>query len=304
MAAGRLHADEVETDASLVGRLIASQFPQWSSLDIQPVESAGTSNWLYRLGHDMAVRLPRRPGMEAELEKEHRWLPVFAPLLSLAIPVPLAKGVPGEGYPWPWSVYRWIEGETATTEVIGDSSDAAVALAEFVAALHGIDTAGGPPPGRHNYSRGVPLAQRDASTRAAIASLDGMVDVEGVTAVWEAALEAPEWHDAPVWIHGDLLPSNMLVQAGRLHAIIDFGSAGIGDPACDVAVAWTLLSPRVRGEFREALAVDDGMWARGRGWALSPALIALPYYQHTNPGMARIARHTIAAVLEDFRGGG
>ncbi|MPZ97919.1 MAG: phosphotransferase [Dehalococcoidia bacterium] len=300
MPAARMHADEVPTDASLVGRLIAAQFPQWAGLPIRQFDSAGTTNSLYRLGDDMAVRLPRRPGTDAEIDKEHRWLPQLGPHLPLAIPVPLARGVPGEGYPWPWSVYRWLEGETATTEAIGDSPDTASALAEFVAALHRIDTAGGPAPGKHNYSRGVPLERRDVATRAAIASLEGVVDVDRVTAVWEAALEAPEWHGAPVWIHGDLLPSNMLVEQGRLSAIIDFGSSGVGDPACDVAVAWTLLSPTVRGVFREALAVDDATWARGRGWALSPALIALPYYTETNPAMVRTARHTITAVLEDY----
>jgi aminoglycoside phosphotransferase (APT) family kinase protein len=299
MAEGKMHADEVDIDISLVSRLLAAQFPQWADLAIAPVHSAGTDNALYRLGSDMVVRLPRIESATGPVDKEHRWLPRLAPHLPLAIPVPLAKGIPGEGYPWHWSVYRWLEGETATSERIADSDQAARKLAQFITALQQIDPTDGPPPGAHNSFRGVPLSTRDAETRAAIAELSGMLDTDAVTPAWDAALQAPAWPGPPVWIHGDLAPLNLLVERGELSAVIDFGCLGVGDPACDLIVAWNLLSAQSRAVFRAALPLDDATWARGRGWALSVGLIALPYYQHTNPALADISRRTIAEVLAD-----
>lgn len=299
MPTGKMHADEVDTDTALVSRLVAEQFPQWANLPIQPVRSAGTDNALYRLGDEVVVRLPRIHWAVGQVEKEQKWLPRLAPLLPLAVPVPLAKGTPAEGYPWEWSIYQWLEGETATVERIADLSQAATDLARFVAALQRIDPIDGPPPGEHNSFRGVPLTTRDDETRAAIACLHGAIDVGAVTAAWEGALEAPAWGGPPVWIHGDLQSGNLLAVQGRLSAVIDFGCLGVGDPACDLTVAWTLLSGETRDTFRAVLPVDDATWARGRGWALSVGLIALPYYQSTNPVLAGIARHAIAEVLAD-----
>ena len=179
MPAEKMHADEVDTDVSLVGRLLAAQFPRWADLPIAPVRSAGTDNALYRLGDDMVVRLPRIEAAAGQVEKEHRWLPRLAPPLPLAVPVPLAKGTPAEGYPWQWSVYRWLDGETATGERIADPGQAAVALARFVVALQRIEPTGGPPPGRTTPSaasrwpgetarpepRSRPCAARSMSTR-------------------------------------------------------------------------------------------------------------------------------------------
>ncbi len=299
MSANKMHADEVEIDITLVSRLLAAQFPQWADLPIAPVHSAGTDNAIYRLGEGMAVRLPRIESATGQVDKEHHWLPRLAPHLPLAIPVPLAKGRPGEGYPWHWSIYRWLEGENATSERIADPDQAARDLAQFIAALQRIDPTGGPPPGADNSFRGVQLSTRDAETRAAIASLDGMLDTDAVTAAWEAALQTPVWHGPPVWLHGDLQPLNLLVERGRLSAVIDFGCLSVGDPACDLQVAWNLLSAQTRTIFRAALPVDDATWARGRGWALSVGLIALPYYQSTNPILANIARRAIHEALTD-----
>jgi len=299
MSAGKMHADEVDIDASLVHRLLAAQFPQWTGLPIEPVHSAGTDNALYRLGGDMVVRLPRILGATGQAEKERQWLPRLAPLLPLPIPVPLAKGMPAEGYPWPWSVYRWLEGETATIERVADPRQAATDLGRFVAAMQRIDPAGGPPPGVHNSWRGVPLGRRDAETRVAIEALRGTLDAEAVTAAWEAALQAPAWHGPAVWLHGDLNAANLLVQDGRLNAVIDFGCLGVGDPACDLMAAWTYLSAETRDVFHAALPADDATWVRGRGWALSFGLIALPYYQSTNPVLAGIARYAINEALAD-----
>ncbi len=301
MSAGKMHVDEVDTSVALVGRLLAAQFPHWGDLPIRPLRSAGTDNALYRLGDDMAVRLPRIQGATGQVDKEHQWLPRLAPLLPLAIPVPLAKGTPGEGYPWHWSVYRWLEGENAAMERIADPRQAATDLAHFIAALQRIDPTGGPAPGPHNFNRGVPLAARDSATRAAIGSLHGTFDADVVTAAWDRALQAPAWQGPPVWIHGDLQAGNLLVVQGRLSAVIDFGGSGIGDPACDVMTAWLFLCADTRDVFRAALDVDDATWARGRGWALSVGLIALPYYQHTNPILAAIARRAIDQVLADHQ---
>jgi aminoglycoside phosphotransferase (APT) family kinase protein len=295
MTADKMHVGEVDIDASLVCRLLAAQLPQWADLPIEPVPSAGTDNALYRLGDDMAVRLPRIQ-WAAGVDKEHEWLPKLAPFLPLAIPVPLAKGNPGEGYPWHWSVYRWLEGENATIEHIVDLSQAATDLAHFIIALQQIGPTGGPP-----ARRGVPLARRDQPTREAIAALHGTLDADTLTAAWESALTAPAWQGPPVWVHGDLLPGNLLVKQGRLSAVIDFAGVGMGDPACDLMIAWNLFTAETRGVFRAALAVDDATWIRGRGWALSQALIFIPYYLDTNPVGVAIAQRTINEVLADGR---
>lgn len=302
MAHDKMHADEVDIDASLVGCLIAAQFPQWANLSIEPVHSAGTDNAIYRLGDDMAVRLPRIHGATGQVDKEQRWLPRLAPHLPLAIPVSLAKGEPGEGYPWHWSVHRWLEGENATLERIADPIQAAKKLAQFIVALQRIDPTGGPLAVEHGL-RGVPLAVRDTSTREAISALHDMFDSDALTTAWEAALRAPEWDRAPVWFHGDLLPGNLLVEQGRLGAVIDFGGLGVGDPACDLMIAWGLFSGESREVFRAALSVNDATWARGRGCALSQALIFIPYYLDTNPSGVGVARHTINEVLAEHKHG-
>jgi len=292
-----MHADEVATDAALVRRLLAAQFPDWVTLPIERVRSAGTDHAIYRLGDELAARLPRIDRVREQVHKEHEWLPRLARHLPLAVPVPLAKGEPGEGYPWHWSVCRWLEGENATHKRLTDLGHAAIALAEFVAALQRIDPTGGPAPGVHNFFRGVPLALRDERTREAIEALHGVVDTRAATAAWEAALAAPAWRGAPVWIHGDLSAGNLLAVRGRLSAVIDFGGLAVGDPACDLIAAWSLFSGRARDVFRAALAVDDATWARGRGWALSVSLIALPYYRNTNPAIVAEATRTIDEVL-------
>jgi aminoglycoside phosphotransferase (APT) family kinase protein len=298
--AGKMHADEVDNDPSLVGRLIAAQFPQWAELPIQRVPSPGTDNALYRLGDEMVVRLPSRERTTETLKKERTWLPRLAPLLPLGVPVPLAEGMPAEGYPFEWSVYRWLRGENATKEHVHDLSQLATDLVQFVAALQQIDPTRGPPPGEHNFFRGEPLARRDGPTRAAIVSLRGAIDVGAVTAAWESALRSPEWEHPAVWIHGDLDSRNLLVEEGRLSAVIDWGCLGVGDPACDVMVAWKVLSADTRDSFRIALLVDEAMWARARGWALSQALMALSYYTlETNPVLVLEARRWMAEVLVD-----
>jgi len=290
--------DNDNVDAALVARLVASQFPQWADLPVTPAEPNGWDNRTFRLGMDMSVRLPSAQAYAAQVDKEQRWLPELAPHLPLPIPAPLALGIPAEGYPWKWSVYRWLEGEPASTERIADLNEFATTLAHFLASLQQVDPAGGPPPGRHNFFRGGPLETYEAETRDAIAALDGRIATETATAVWETAAAAT-WHGPPVWVHGDVSAGNLLVRDGRLSAVIDFGSSGVGDPACDVTIAWTLLSGGSREAFRAALPVDAATWARGRGWALWKALITLAAHVDTNPVEAATARRVVDAVLAD-----
>ncbi|MEE1809403.1 aminoglycoside phosphotransferase family protein [Streptomyces sp. BE133] len=289
-----MHADEPDFGESLVHRLIASQFPDWAGLPVEPVTPVGTSNAMYRLGEDLVVRLPRTAGAVDDVAKEQRWLPWLAPSLPAAIPVPLGRGVPAEGYPWHWSVFRWLDGANPVVGEIAEPGPLATDLADFVTALHRIDPADGPP-----SFRSEPLAARDASTRAALAALHEVVDTGAALAVWEAALRASATTGPAVWIHADLQPGNLLLANGRLSAVIDFGCMGLGDAAVDLIAAWYLLPAHARGTFRTAANADDAAWARGRGWALSTALGELRYYRDSNPAMAAIARHVIREVLAD-----
>jgi aminoglycoside phosphotransferase (APT) family kinase protein len=295
MSAGKMHADELETDEALVRRLLAAQFPQWAELPIEALPAGGTDNAIYRLGEELSVRLPRRAGWTAgSYDKEFAWLPKLAPHLPFPVPAPVARGVPGEGYPHEWAVYNWLDGEDAASAPL-DLPRAAVDLAELLAALRRIDPTGGPPPG----GRGGSLRPRDEETRAGIAAVGDLIDAAAVTQAWETALAAPEWNRAPVWIHGDLDVRNLLVRDGRITGLLDWGAMCVGDPACDVKVAWAVLDAETRPVFRELLEIDDATWARGRGWALSQAMIALPYYLHTYPVIVEQAWRWLGEALAD-----
>ena len=291
-----VHPDEIEIELPVVRRLVAAQFPHWAELPLRPFPSYGTVNVLFRLGDDLCVRLPRLRQAEVptwafeQIERDAAWLPQLAPGLPVEVPVVLAQGEPYAEFPYPWAVYRWIEGRTpdhATVEL-------ADGVAGFLTALQQIDPAGAPPA----RSRARPLAAHDSATRAALSHLQDEIDVGAAAAAWDRALAASAWERSPVWVHGDVLAGNLLVRDGRLGAVLDWGSLCAGDPACDLMIAWSLLAP-VRDEFHDAIDVDDATWERGRGWALSQAVIALPYYRHTNPPMAAHARVAIAAVLAE-----
>ncbi len=285
-------------DAALVRRLIAAQFPQWSGLPVRPVEVEGWDNRTYRLGSRMTVRLPTAAGYAPAVEKEHRWLPVLAPSLPVPISPVLAMGEPGEGYPFRWSVRGWLDGETARPDRIGDMAGFAVSVAEFVLALQRIDATGGPAAGAHSFHRGAPPGHYDDETRRALAALSGPIDTGRAAAVWEAALEA-DWRGAPLWFHGDIAHGNLLVRDGRLAAVIDFGTSGVGDPACDLVIAWTMFSGASRAAFRSAVGQDRDMWARARGWALWKALICLADDIDARPAAAEEHRRVIGEVLDD-----
>ncbi|MEU3669931.1 aminoglycoside phosphotransferase family protein [Streptomyces virginiae] len=300
MSTGQMHPGQHPVDEDLVRRLLAGQFPQWAGMKVERFPSGGTVNAMYRLGGDMAVRLPLCEGGAEDVVTEGYWLPRLAPRLPTAVPQVLGEGAPAEGYPWRWSVCRWLAGENPEAGALGGPVAQALArdLAAFVTAMRSITLPGAP-----RAHRGGPLASLDAATRAAIGELrlipEEGVDCDAVTAVWEDALRVPEWDGPPVWLHGDLMPGNILVDGGRLTSVIDFGCTGVGDPACDLFPAWNLLPAAVRGDFRAALGVDDATWIRGRGRTLSQAVIALPYYRTTNPAMARNARHVIREVLAE-----
>jgi aminoglycoside phosphotransferase (APT) family kinase protein len=296
MDAPKMHTDEIETDIALVRRLLAGQFPQWSDLAINPVVSYGTDHDIYRLGDHLAARLPRIGWATDQAAKEAKWLPKLAPQLPLAVPLQLAMGHPAEGYPFAWSVYEWLPGENANG-TIDDLDQAAVDLAAFVIALRQVDRTGAHP--RPPRSRGAPLAELDEQVRQSIGQLGDRIDRDATFRSWEESLNAPPWDGEEVWVHGDLLPGNLLVVDGRLSAVIDFGGLNVGDPACDLQPAWNVFAGDSRARYRAELHVDDASWLRGRGWALFQAVSALPYYWDTNPGMIRQASQALAQVLAD-----
>jgi aminoglycoside phosphotransferase (APT) family kinase protein len=286
----RMHADEREIDEALVRRLLRERFAEWADRSLRRVEPAGTENAIFRLGEDLAIRLPRRDGRTEPGGTERWWLPKLAPQVSLEIPVPVAQGAPTPEYPWYWDVHTWVDGETVAVEAI-DPIQAAKDLAVFVAGLQRVDPTDAPP------GRGIPLAERDPEVRYWLARYQGD---PRVTAGWERALAAPPWEGPPVWHHGDLDARNWLVREGRINGIIDWGSMGVGDPACDVMVAWKLHSPDARDAFREALPTDDDTWERARGWVLSQAAAILAYYTpENNPTLYEEALHWLDLALSE-----
>lgn len=291
----KMHPDEADTDEDLVRRLLRGQFPHWADLPVRRLESGGTVNAIYRVGTGLTVRLPLTAGGAGTLHREAFWLPRLAPLVPVPVPEVVGRGEPAEGYPWEWAVHRWIDGEVLVEGRVDAPGQLARDLAAFVTALREVATDGGPP-----AHRGDPLAAADAETRAAIKELrhtDEPFDAEAALAAWEEALAAPAWPGRPRWIHSDLMPSNLLGAGGRLAAVIDFGTAGLGDPAVDLIPAWNLLPSAARQVFRDGVDTDEATWVRGRGWALSMAVIQLPYYRNTNPVISANARHVIRQVL-------
>lgn len=280
----------------MAARLVAEQFPQWADLPVTPVEVGGWDNRTFRLGEHLSLRMPSDRGYVPQVDKEHRWLPWLAPRLPLAIPEPVARGVPGHGYPYPWSVYRWLPGRSAHPKAIGDMFALATTLGRFLHTLHRLDAAHGPPAGAHSSYRGGPLIGYDGDTRRCLAALAGQVDVAAARAVWTTALRST-WEGAPAWFHGDMAAGNLLLREGRLTAVIDFGCCGVGDPACDLAIAWTLLTPPARPVFAAVVGLDAATWDRGRGWALWKALITVEQSQHTDSSVAAEARRVIDAVV-------
>ena len=239
------------------------------------------------------------PGAVGGLLKEVRWLPVVAPHVSLAVPEVVGVGEPDEGYPFPWAVVRWLEGQNALAVTFDSMDQLAEDLGGFIRELQSIDMTAAPPPGSEGFVRGVPIAQREEYFRSAIAQCDGLIDAERVTAIWDDALAAPLWDGAPVWLHADLIPGNLLVKEGRLAGVLEFGAMATGDPAYDITPAWHVLEGDARARFLALTGADQATVRRARGLVVSGGVIAWPYYLHTNPAMVAIARRGIEAVLAE-----
>jgi aminoglycoside phosphotransferase (APT) family kinase protein len=267
-----MSSQTIVIDTDLVVRLIRAQFPQWKHLPISPVARSGWDNRTFHLGEEMSVRLPSAQEYASQVEKECYWLPILAKSLPLSIPKPLAQGQPMDEYPWKWSIYRWLKGVSANQGEIEDLSQFANDLASFLLALHRIDPVGGPKPGMHSFHRGGSLSVYDSDVQKSLALLKGKIDEKAVLEVWENALTST-WSHAPVWVHGDLSAGNLLTLNGRLSSVIDFGQLVVGDPACDLVIAWTLFKGESRECFRQKLNLDKATWERARGWALWKALL-------------------------------
>ena len=292
----RLHAGEVDVDDVLVRGLVDRQFPEWADLPLERSRSTGTQNAIYRLGDVLAVRVPRIGQTAQQVGREHDWLPVLARHLPVKLPDPVAVGEPDLGYPFRWLVYRWIEGEDAGVGEVGDWDDLARDVAEFVQELQLVDAEGAP----SARKRGRGLEPHNEAVRVAIQAMGAAVDVDRALAVWDEALHADTWAGPPVWVHGDLLPGNLLVRDGRLVGVIDWSATGVGDPACDTMLAWTMPS-EARAVYRETLGLDDATWARGRGWTIEQAVRFIPYYAATIPSEVEAARQRLEAVLSESR---
>jgi aminoglycoside phosphotransferase (APT) family kinase protein len=290
---GRMHEGEIETDVDLVRRLLLSQHPQWADLPIEPVSSAGTDNAIYRLGDELAVRLPRIDRAVECVAKEQQWLPFLAPRVPLAIPMPVAVGEPEAVFPYPWGVVKWVPGHLATLDQLDDPVQSALELGAFVRALQAVDPSGGP-----EHPRGRPVRLQEDMVRFGLAHLRGEVDADAVADAWNRVLAAPDHTGPPVWFHGDLSYLNVLAEHGALTAVIDWGTCAVGDPAIETIIAWSLFPRDARQAYRGAIGVDDATWERGKGWILT-GVYGIDYYRDTNPVLVANIVKGIQAVLDD-----
>lgn len=289
-------AAEVAVDESLVRALLEGQHPDLAGLPLSFL-AEGWDNVMFRLGPELLVRLPRREASAQLVLNEQRVLPTLASRLPLAVPEPLRVGVAAGDYPWHWHVVRWVPGERAAEGRFEDPVAEAVRLGSFLAALH----QPAPPDAPTNPYRGVPLVDRDAMTRERVDQLAGIIDAQAAMSVWEDGLAARPWAGAPLWLHGDLHPANLIVEAGVIAGVIDWGDVTSGDPATDLSMAWMLFDGPTRARFRseirlEGVEVDDDAWRRARAWAVS---LALAYLAHSadNPTMGSVGQATLAEVL-------
>ncbi|HYJ30183.1 MAG TPA: aminoglycoside phosphotransferase family protein [Allosphingosinicella sp.] len=285
-------------DVNLVRRLLGSQFSHWAGLPIRSILPGGWANRTFRLGEDMVVRLPSAAAYALQIEKEHQWLPILRAHLPLPIPTPIALGQPGHGYPWPWSIYGWLQGKAVRAEQLSESHELARALGLFLGALQRVDALGGPPPGPDNFRLGGSLRIYDAQTRQAISLLKAGIDAKAAVRIWDEALAAPH-QGPPMWLHGDVSVGNLLVESGVLAGVIDFGCSATGDPACDLAIGWSSMERRTRHAFRSVLELDEGAWARGRGWALWKALVVSAGIAPAHRATEKQSHAALGKILSD-----
>lgn len=290
-----MHQNEINPDNDLVAVLIEQQFPKWKKLPLLKIKHDGTDHAIFRLGDHMCVRLPRIESSAKFLLQEQHILKSLKPHLPCKIPSPIVIGKPCAHFPYSWAIMDWIEGHTAFNHPPKNLEQCADTLANIILSLQKIETADAP------YSqRGGILRMRDQYVWSSLDALKHRPDHEQLCNLWNELTKTPPWDETPCWIHGDLLPGNILLQGDHIAAIIDFGLAGIGDPACDLLPAWSLLDKPSRSIFRERLKTDKDSWNRGKGWALSQAIIILPYYEHTNPELVSIANRMIDALMAEI----
>lgn len=285
---------------SLVRNLIEDQFPKWAHLPIKPVEFGGIDNRTFHLGHEMSIRLPSADGYAKQVQKEQEWLPLLAPHLPLPIPEPIAMGKPSRNYPWNWSIYRWLDGKSANALTLEDEQLEIIALdlAHFLSEVHKFNVDGASTPSLHNWWRAAHTSVYDAKTRSLIHKLKDFIDSSGASALWERAISS-KWDKDPVWVHGDVASGNILIRDNRLSAVIDFGCMGIGDPACDLTIAWTFFRNKSREIFRDSLSLNSDTWARARGWALWKALYELSEVPDKTSAKAIEQKRIIDDVLKE-----
>jgi aminoglycoside phosphotransferase (APT) family kinase protein len=279
-------------------KLIAEQFPQWANLRASELPEGGWDNRSVRLGEKLIIRMPSAECYASQVDVEQKWLPKLAPLLPVAIPTPVARGNPSESFPWPWSIYRWLPGETVTAEKIPDMRELAIDLANFLLAFHRIPPDDGPASGARNFHRGGLLAEYNRQARTAIKALASIHDRDAIARIWAAAVKT-RWQQNPVWVHGDFAPRNLLLTNGRLSGVIDFGQLGVGDPACDLAVAWTILKGESRQLFRNAMKMDAATWLRAKAWVVWKSAILITGHSSGPQAEITIANANLAEVMGD-----
>ncbi len=286
---------EVHLTLELARQLLREQHPDLAERPLSPV-AQGWDNALFRLGQHHLVRLPRHQLAGELVRHEHRWLPHIAHLVHLPVPAPVRHGYPTAYFPWAWSITRWIEGIPAARTPVGSRGRWAGVLARFAVQLH--QTA--PREAPHSTIRGVPLAARDDVFRQRLQVADHPRGPE-LLSRWEEALQVPGYAGAPVWVHGDPHPLNMITQRGQLAAVIDFGDLTAGDPASDLATAWQTFDWPGRAMFvvryAELAGRDENLWRRARGWAVLHAVTSLAL-SADDPDFTAIAEHTVGQVLD------
>lgn len=296
--------EEIKINTDLAKCLVSDQFPQWKDLDVCPVEPGGWDNRTFRLGKDKLLRFPSAAGYVAQVTKEHEWLPYLATKLPLIIPSPISRGKPGCGYPWQWSVYNWIPGETVASRQQINKTKLAIKLANFLLTLYDIDTTDGPLAGEHNYYRGGDVKIYERETLKSLDLLKSKFDTALYKEIWDSGAET-QWKFSPVWVHGDISPDNLLTnEYGELSAVIDFGLLSIGDPACDLAIAWSYFDDESREAFHDSLGIDEDTWKRGRAWALWKALIIVSGFSNSNTKAIAFSNRIIAEIMSDFKRNG
>ena len=288
----------MEISSETVRRLVDRQLPQWAKLPVTPVLEQGNDNRTFRLGDELAVRLPSAAAYVAGLAKEDRCLPLLAQHLSTAVPVPVATGVPGADYPYPWSVRRWITGTTPERDSDLDRVGLAEDVGGFLRELRSVPQGEGPVAGAHSFYRGCHPTVYGDQVQQSLVQLSDRVDAQVCQAIWRESVSTA-WPFEPVWFHGDLASANLLTVHGRLAAVIDFGTCGVGDPACDLVIAWTLFAGKERDAFRSAVGLPEDAWARARGWALWKALVTV-----CDPTSSLFAQqtHALRELLAERRG--